>query len=240
MYGKHFQSMYTGSMCGSGAAVFAVWGYVIAHVRDNTCELNPAYLAFVLGMEEKQVIQAIEFLCSPDSKSRGKEFDGRRLIREGEYQYRVPQAEHYRKIRSSDDQREANRERQHRYRMLHSVTPLKTDVTKSNDISEAEAEAESKKKLDSSEPQSAAAEPHDPIRLNLPIVGSENKTYPLRLSQITRWRELYPDLEIFQELNKACAWLEANPSKRKTERGIKRFCLAWLERAQNGYRRPRP
>ena len=30
MYGKHFASMYEGSLYGSGAVVFAVWGYVIA------------------------------------------------------------------------------------------------------------------------------------------------------------------------------------------------------------------
>ena len=32
MYGKHFASMYEGSLYGSGAVVFAVWGYVIAEV----------------------------------------------------------------------------------------------------------------------------------------------------------------------------------------------------------------
>lgn len=143
MYGKHFQSMYTGSMFGAGAHIFAVWGYVISHTRDGTCELNPSYLASVLGMNISEVLVAIAFLCQPDPRSRSKEQDGRRLIREGEYQYIVPQAEKYRKIRSRDDQRESNRERQRKFRELHRITQEITTVTKNNDISEADPEAES-------------------------------------------------------------------------------------------------
>lgn len=145
MYGKHFQSMYTGSMFGAGAHIFAVWGYVISHTRDGTCELNPSYLASVLGMNISEVLVAIDFLCQPDPRSRSKEQDGRRLIREGEYQYIVPQAEKYRKIRSRDDQRESNRERQRKFRESHRITREITTVTKNNDISEADPDPESDK-----------------------------------------------------------------------------------------------
>ncbi len=95
MYGKHFESMYTGSMIGSGAEVFAVWGYVIANRRKDLVELNPVLLAFVLGEPIERICDAIETLCSPDPKSRTKEEDGRRLIKEGEYLYRVVNARRY-------------------------------------------------------------------------------------------------------------------------------------------------
>ena len=37
-FGKHFVSMYEGSMFGAGLNVFAVWGYVIAHVQQERVE----------------------------------------------------------------------------------------------------------------------------------------------------------------------------------------------------------
>lgn len=90
-------------MIGSGAAVFAVWGYVIAHMRPPKfeVELNPVLLAFILGEPEEVVVKAIEKLCSPDVRSRSKAEDGRRLIKLGEYLYHVVNGETYNAIRSN-------------------------------------------------------------------------------------------------------------------------------------------
>ena len=60
MYGKHFASMYEGSLYGSGAVVFAVWGYVIAcQVPDrehgSVVTLNARKLADTLGEEVADV-----------------------------------------------------------------------------------------------------------------------------------------------------------------------------------------
>lgn len=111
MYGKHFQSTYTGSMYGKGALVFAVWGYVIAHTKDSYVEINPIQLAQILGdVSKDEVVAAIEYLCSPDESSRNKDHDGRRLIREGEYLYFVPTFTHYHSMQNSDDRREYMRE----------------------------------------------------------------------------------------------------------------------------------
>lgn len=107
MYGKHFDSMYEGSMIGSGAAVFAVWGYCIAKMKPPQfeLELNPVLLAFVLGEDEETIVSAIEKLCSPDAKSRSKAEEGRRLIKKGEYLYKVVNGGVYHEIRNNEDKR---------------------------------------------------------------------------------------------------------------------------------------
>lgn len=112
MYGKHFESMYTGSMIGAGAVMFAVWGYVIAHVRppDFTVELNPKLLAFILGEHDLDVSTVISKLCDADPQSRSKVEGGRRLIRRGEYRYFVVNAAEYKEQRSNLDRREYWRE----------------------------------------------------------------------------------------------------------------------------------
>jgi len=121
MYGKHFSSMYEGSMVGAGAAVFAVMGYVIANaVPDRTVgtqvELNPKLIAFILGESQKEVEKAIEFLCQPDPESRTKVEQGRRLIRLGQFDYKVVNGEKYRAMRDEEKRREQNREAKRRER----------------------------------------------------------------------------------------------------------------------------
>jgi len=110
LFGKHFSSMYTGSMIGSGTAVFAVWGYIIAHVEDGHVEVNPTHLALLLGCPEPEVVSALEFLQSPDPRSRNKQFDGRRLIKVGQFAYEVPSHPIYRKMGSADERREYQKE----------------------------------------------------------------------------------------------------------------------------------
>lgn len=120
-YGKHFASMYEGSMIGAGAVVFAVWGYVIATGVPDwkgglEVELNPKLLGFILGESVEEVAVAIEMLCAPDGESRSKEEGGRRLMRVGQFAYRVVNGAKYRAMRDEERRREANREAQQRKR----------------------------------------------------------------------------------------------------------------------------
>lgn len=55
----------------------------------------------------------------------------------------------------------------------------------------------------------------------------------LTQSQVDQWQEAYPSLEIIAECKKANAWLQADPSRRKTAKGMKRFLLGWLSRTQD-------
>ena len=116
MYGKHFESMYEGSMYGAGIAVFAVWGFVISHTHHSRVELNPKKLADTLGGTVDEVAGAIEFLEKPDPSSRFKGQEGRRLIKEGQFQYFVPSWAEYQKIRSENDRREYQKLKQREYR----------------------------------------------------------------------------------------------------------------------------
>ena len=117
MYGKHFHSMYEGSMIGAGAVFYAVWGYVIAKMRPDKevgaqVELNPKLLAFIIGEDESEIIGAIEKMCRPDPKSRTKDEEGRKLIKLGEFDYKVVNGPKYMAIRNEEERRENNRRRQ--------------------------------------------------------------------------------------------------------------------------------
>lgn len=52
-------------------------------------------------------------------------------------------------------------------------------------------------------------------------------------SKAREWQVLFPAVDVKQELNKMQAWSDANPSKRKTKRGVERFIVNWLSREQD-------
>ena len=132
MYGKHFESMYEGSMVGSGAVVFAVMGYIIAKQQpDRTVgsqvRLNPTLLSAILGEDEKDIEKAIAKLCAPDSRTSTKTKEGRRLIKLGEFDYQVVNGAKYQSIRNAEDRREQNRVAQRTFRARKYLGPSAED-----------------------------------------------------------------------------------------------------------------
>lgn len=51
--------------------------------------------------------------------------------------------------------------------------------------------------------------------------------------EIDKWAKLYPNVDVMAELRKMVGWLDANPQKRKTKRGIGQFINGWLSREQD-------
>jgi hypothetical protein len=107
MYGKSFASMYVGSMRGAGLHVFGVWNYCIANCdAKGEVEINADIVAFLLGCEAEQINKALEFLMSPDPNSRTKDEEGRRLLRLGQFSYKLVNHRHYQAMRTAEERRE--------------------------------------------------------------------------------------------------------------------------------------
>jgi len=101
-------------MMGAGALFYAVWGYVISHAvpsreHGSVVELNPALIGVLLGEDAGDVEVVIGRMCEPDPKSRSKNEEGRKLVRLGQYLYRVVNGEKYRAIRDAEERREYQR-----------------------------------------------------------------------------------------------------------------------------------
>jgi hypothetical protein len=115
--------MYTGSMRGKGALMFAVMGYVIANQVPEggesdrmVVELNMEVVSFLLGEELGEVERTVEALCAEDAKSRSKAAGGRRLVKLGEFLYWVVNGRKYREWNREERRREQNREAKRRER----------------------------------------------------------------------------------------------------------------------------
>lgn len=174
MYGKHFASMYGGSMYGKPAIVFAVWGYVISHFRpsrkDGQCyvELHPGLLAGTFSTTPDEVLGALEILEAPDPASQSKAHEGRRLILlssfrgVGPLHYLVVNGAKYRAIRDEEDRREYLKEakRISRAKDAETSSTMSTTVNHGQPPStQAEAEAEAEAEADPEEEALASLVP---------------------------------------------------------------------------------
>lgn len=74
----------------------------------------------------------------------------------------------------------------------------------------------------------------EPALYELPT--NKNDTfYPVTQKDIEEWSNLYPAVDIDQQIRNMLGWLKSNPTKRKTMKGMPRFINSWLSREQDAY-----
>lgn len=66
--------------------------------------------------------------------------------------------------------------------------------------------------------------------LDFPTVGASHR-WALTQSRVDGWVAIYPNVDVIAECRKALAWVEANPERRKTSKGMSAFLVNWLNRA---------
>lgn len=110
---------------------------------------------------------------------------------------------------------------------LHGTGPAESESE-----SESVTESESDTVTPTVECSEAGKPPAEPVVawMWFPCVGRE-KAWPLVPKQIQAWHEQYPHMDIEAELRKAEAWLEADPRRRKSAKGMPRFLVGWFNRA---------
>lgn len=96
-------------------------------------------------------------------------------------------------------------------------TNTETDIQLSND-SKGEYCAE---------PQAA----HTPPVISLPL--NDGTFFNVSENDRAKWSQLYPNVDVLQQLRHMAGWCDANPTKRKTRGGVKRFITNWLAEEQN-------
>ena len=78
--------------------------------------------------------------------------------------------------------------------------------------------------------------PSNEIATEPPVIEfilNDKTYYPITQKQVDKWSELYPNVDVMQQLRKMCGWLDANPRNRKTKGGILKFVNGWLAREQD-------
>ena len=101
------------------------------------------------------------------------------------------------------------------------------ELPQSAALIQSESESESNPKEYCAEPQAADAPPVISLPLN------DGTFFNVSENDRTKWSQLYPNVDVLQQLRNMVGWCDANPTKRKTRGGIKRFITTWLAREQD-------
>lgn len=65
------------------------------------------------------------------------------------------------------------------------------------------------------------------------LILNDGSFFNVTAEQVRKWEQLYPAVNVPQELRKMVGWCDANPKKRKTKSGVMRFCNSWLAKEQD-------
>lgn len=106
------------------------------------------------------------------------------------------------------------------------------DIERQSKVEKSRVEKSKEEYILCAEPQAADAPPVISLPLN------DGTFYDVSENDRAKWSQLYPNVDVLQQLRNMAGWCDANPTKRKTRGGIKRFITAWLAREQDNGRGP--
>lgn len=106
------------------------------------------------------------------------------------------------------------------------------DIERQSKVEKSRVEKSKEEYILCAEPQAADAPPVISLPLN------DGTFYDVSENDRAKWSQLYPNVDVLQQLRNMAGWCDANPSKRKTRNGIKRFITSWLAREQDKGRGP--
>ncbi len=94
-------------------------------------------------------------------------------------------------------------------------------------------ENKSKSKINNTFAPSFENSKHDAGDVFIKLPLNDKSFYTVTNTDVDHYKELYPAVDVEQELRSILGWLEGNPRRRKTRSGIKSFITRWLQKAQN-------
>ena len=101
------------------------------------------------------------------------------------------------------------------------------DIERQSKVEKSRVEKSKEEYILCAEPQAADAPPVISLPLN------DGTFYDVSENDRAKWSQLYPNVDVLQQLRNMAGWCDANHTKRKTRGGIKRFITAWLAREQD-------
>lgn len=101
------------------------------------------------------------------------------------------------------------------------------DIERQSKVEKSRVEKSKEEYILCAEPQAADAPPVISLPLN------DGTFFDVSENDRAKWSQLYPNVDVLQQLRNMAGWCDANHTKRKTRGGIKRFITAWLAREQD-------
>ncbi len=179
---------------------------------------NTFILATEFGSTEAIVEKALEYLEMVE------------MIERTDSELRIADWEKHQNIEGLEKIRETNRKSSQKYRERKRMDMKAGDVTVTSRDAAEKNRKEEKRKEEKRENSSTAPDDSDAV-LVLPL--ADGNDFCVKQEDLLLWKETFPAVDVLQELKEMRVWCDANPQKRKTGRGIRRFIVNWLSKAQD-------
>lgn len=101
------------------------------------------------------------------------------------------------------------------------------DIERQSKVEKSRVEKSKEEYILCAEPQAADAPPVISLPLN------DGTFFDVSENDRAKWSQLYPNVDVLQQLRNMAGWCDANHTKRKTRGGAKRFITNWLAEEQN-------
>lgn len=120
----------------------------------------------------------------------------------------------------------------------HNTTPLEAPSEPHRSQEQEQDQDKEEPSLRSGSCPEVAEPPAGQMLAELPkLVGTlplaDGSDFEVRQDLVDELTPLYPAVDVLQALRSMKGWLLADPKRRKTSRGVRRFISAWLDRDQN-------
>lgn len=228
MYAKVFAQIFDSSLREKWQAWVVFVAMLALADSEDEVDMTPQALAARTGLPGSVISEGIEFLERPDENSRSPEEGGRRIVRLDDHRpwgWRIVNRRKYRAIRDQSERREYMREYMRNYRK-----PESTDVNtrKPHEVGSRKEEVGNRKKS-----KASGSEPSSPKVLTLTLTSVGGEAWNPTENEVAVMKNAYPGVDIAGEFARMEAWGMANPTKRKTLRGLPRFVNNWLSGQQD-------
>lgn len=103
----------------------------------------------------------------------------------------------------------------------------------------ARPETETETYITSSVPSLVCSEPKNSPpsqpekKVAIELLATKNEVVKITFDEARQWQADFPAVDVPQQLREIRSWLGANPSRRKTARGMRRFIVTWLSKEQD-------
>ncbi len=226
MYGKLFESMYTGTIKSDWKAMVTFQQFVILADENGIVDMMPSHLSDTTGLPLGLIKHGIAVLESPDPNSRTPDEEGRRIILMDEHRpwgWFIVNYKMYRDLSSRKQRSEQSTERSKRYRERHKNLNENSDATLGNARQRMQRHTDADTDVDKN-----IKKEEECSEVSIPL--KSGGTFTPTSADIERWTLAFSTLDVPATLLVIASWNEANPKGRKTLAGICKHINGWLSR----------
>ena len=128
---------------------------------------------------------------------------------------------------------DSSTERVNKFRAKQALKQSETFLKRDETQNETHQNRTEQNRIEQKKTIARSVPPEEPAG-TLPLLGGD--MYEISKQQMAEWQQAFPGVDVKSELKRTKVWMDANPTRKKTPKGINRAIVSWLTRSQDSGR----